>query len=267
MTTPSYCPPSYYRDHWVEIDEQRLASYQQLFQWHPAMEPLLVAADIGPGHTVVDYGCGPGGLALELARRVGPDGRIHGVDLNQKFVALAHENLAAAGFAARSTIHHTSDDQIPLGDNSADRLVCKNVLEYVSDYAAVIAEFHRVVKPGGICHLIDSDWGMLALEPLGQAKLGELLSAAQCAYRTPLIGRVLYSAMKEAGFSHIQVKILASADTRGRSLPILSNMVSYAKVGGMNAVRADALLNEIEASISERTFMMVLPQFLVTATK
>lgn len=262
MTTPSY-----YRDHWIDIDEQRLASYQQLFQWHPAMEPLLAAADIGPGHSVIDYGCGPGGLALEIARRVGADGHVHGADLNPQFVALARDNLAAAGFAARSTIHHISDDRIPLGNDSADRLVCKNVLEYVTDYAAVIAEFHRVVKPGGICHLVDSDWGMLALEPLGQAKLGELLSAAQCAYRTPLIGRLLYSAMKKAGFRQVEVKILASADTRGRSASILNNMVNYAKVGGMGAARAGALLSEIEASVADGTFMMVLPQFLVTATK
>lgn len=258
---------TYYRDHWVDIDAQRLASYQQLFQWHPAMEPLLAAADIHAGHTVVDYGCGPGGLTLELARRVGARGHVHGVDLNEAFVTLASANLATAGFANCSTIHHITDDNIPLGNASADRLVCKNVLEYVSDYAAVIAEFYRVVKPGGITHIIDSDWGMIAVEPLGQGKLSELLDAAGCAYHTPLIGRVLYSAMKKAGFRSVKVKIIASADTSGRILPVLNNMVSYARVGGMAPARADALLAEIHASVTDGTFMMVLPQFLVTATK
>ena len=48
-----------------------------------------------------------------------------------------------------------------------DRLICKNVMEYVPDIDATLAEFRRVVKPGGIAHIIDSDWGMLVVEPLG----------------------------------------------------------------------------------------------------
>ncbi|MBV1932816.1 MAG: methyltransferase domain-containing protein [Porticoccaceae bacterium] len=258
---------SYYRDHWLDIDEQRLAAYQQLFQWHPSMEPLLAAAEIGDGHSTVDYGCGPGGLTLELARRVGAKGHVHGVDLNETFVAQAREALDKAGYADSSTIHHIADDHVPLRDASADRLVCKNVLEYVSDYSAVMAEFYRVIKPGGIAQLIDSDWGMIAVEPLGQEKLQELLSFAQCAYNTPTIGRVLYSEMKQAGFSNVRVKIIASADTKGRLLPVLNNFIGYAKVGGMAADRADALLEEIKASINAGIFMMVLPQFIVTGIK
>lgn len=258
---------TYYRDHWLDIDEQRLGAYQQMFQWHPAMAPLLTAAQIDSGQIIVDYGCGPGGLALELARRAGSDGHVHGIELNAEFVRLAARNLAAAGFADTSTIHHITDDNIPLADNTADRLVCKNVLEYVTDYSALIGEFHRVVKPGGIAHIIDSDWGMLAVEPLGHAKLNELLDAAECAYRTPRIGRVLYSEMKKAGFRDVGVKIIASADTSGHTLPVLTNMVTYAKAGGMATQRADALLAEINAAVGNDTFMMVLPQFLITATK
>jgi ubiquinone/menaquinone biosynthesis C-methylase UbiE len=258
---------SYYRDHWLDIDEQRLVAYQKLFQWHPSMEPLLTAAEIGEGHTIVDYGCGPGGLAPELARRVGAKGHVHGVDLNETFVAQAREALDKAGFADNATIYHIADDHIPLEDASADRLVCKNVLEYVSDYSAVIAEFYRVIKPGGIAQLIDSDWGMIAVEPLGQEKLQELLSFAQCAYNTPNIGRVLYSEMKKTGFSDVRVKIMASADTKGRLLPVLNNFIGYAKVGGMQPDRADALLEEIKASVSAGTFLMVLPQFIVSAIK
>ena len=258
---------SYYRDHWVDIDEQRLVAYQQLFQWHPSMEPLLSAAEIAEGHTVIDYGCGPGGLALELARRVGKTGHVHGVDLNETFVAQAREALDEASFAGNSTIHHIADDHIPLGAASADRLVCKNVLEYVSDYAAVMAEFYRVTKPGGIAQLIDSDSTAFVLACPGRTQLQELLSFAQCAYNTPTIGRVLYSEMKQAGFNDVRVKIITSADTKGRLLPVLNNFIGYAKVGGMAPDRADALLEEIKASINAGTFMMVLPQFIVTAVK
>ena len=169
-----------------------------------------------PGQTVVDYGCGPGGLALELARRAGPTGHVHGVDLNAEFAGLARKALAEAGFGAASTVHHVMDDKIPLpGMRSVDRLVCKNVMEYVPDIDATLAEFRRVVKPGGIAHIIDSDWGMLVVEPLGHGKLGELFEAAKLAYHTPHAGRILYSGMKKAGFANVSVKILANRRHQG----------------------------------------------------
>ena len=256
---------TYYRDHWVEVEQDRIDAYQQMFQWRPEMDPLLAPASIREGHVVVDYGCGPGGLSLELARRVGDTGQVHGVDLNAEFIDLASKNLAAEGMGERSTFHHVMDDRIPLEDDSVDRLVCKNVLEYVPDVSATIAEFRRVVKPGGLVHILDSDWGMLVVEPLGPEKLSELFEAAKLAYRTPHIGRILYSEMKKAGYGDVDVKIMASADTKGRTMLVLNNMVNYAKVGGeIDPARADALLAEIKQSIADGTFLMILPQFIVT---
>lgn len=258
---------TYYRDHWVEVEPERLNAYTEMFKWRPEMEPLLAAADLKPGQTVVDYGCGPGGLALELARRAGPSGHVHGVDLNAEFAGLARKALAEAGFGAASTVHHVMDDKIPLPGGSVDRLICKNVMEYVPDIDATLAEFRRVVKPGGIAHIIDSDWGMLVVEPLGQAKLNELFEAAKLAYHTPHAGRILYSRMKKAGFPNVSVKILANPDTKGLMQLVLHNMANYARIGGrIDPRRADALLAEVKQSIAEGSYMMVLPQFLVTAT-
>lgn len=256
---------TYFRDHWVEVAPERLDAYQQLFTWRPEMEPLIARADITPGQVVVEYGCGPGGLALELARRAGPSGHVHGVDLNADFVRAARQALADAGFTASATVHHATDDQIPLADATADRLVCKNVMEYVPDVAATLSEFHRVLKPGGIAHIIDSDWGMLVVEPLGPEKLSELIGAAGLAFRTPHAGRVLYSSMRRAGFSDVSVMILAGVDTQGRMLPVLQNMASYAEAGGgLERERLNAIMAEIGQSIADGTFMMTLPQFLVT---
>ena len=67
-------PETYYRDHWAEIDDERLDTYESMFEWHPRMAPLLEGAALEPGLEVLDFGCGPGGLALELARRVGAQG-------------------------------------------------------------------------------------------------------------------------------------------------------------------------------------------------
>jgi ubiquinone/menaquinone biosynthesis C-methylase UbiE len=256
---------TFFRDHWVNIAPEGLDDYQQMFTWRPEMATLLAEADLEPGQIVVDYGCGPGGLALELARRAGPSGHVHCVDLNADFVRMARQALADAGFAAFTTVHHVTNDRIPLGDARADRLVCKNVMEYVPEVAATLAEFRRVVRPGGIVHIIDSDWGMLVVEPLGPTKLRELIDAASSAFRTPHIGRALYSEMKRAGFSDVSVAIRAGADTDGRMLPVLQHMANYAQVGGkLDQNRVGAILAEVRQSIADGTCLMALPQFIVS---
>src|SRR5262245_61025745 len=203
---------TYYRDHWVEIEPERLDAYEQMFEWRPQNAPLLEPAQLAPGQTVIDYGCGPGGLAVELARRVAPTGRVHGVDLNLAFLERARARAARDGVEKLIAFHRTDGEKLPLDSGFADRLVCKNVMEYVPDVAATLAEFHRVVRPGGLVHLIDSDWGLLAVEPLGAARMAELFAAAAPAYKTPLIGRKLYGAMRAAGLRDVKVKILATAD-------------------------------------------------------
>jgi ubiquinone/menaquinone biosynthesis C-methylase UbiE len=260
-------PETYYRDHWVEIDPERLAAYEQMFEWRPLMDPLLAPAAISAGQRVVDDGCGPGGLAVELARRVG-DGHVHAIDLNETFVERARERAAREDLAERITVHHVSNDRIPLADASVDRVISKNVLEYVADLSALLAEFHRVLRPGGMAHVIDSDWGLLALEPIGAERLSELFAAASVAYRTPLIGRKLYGVFREAGFADVRVQVLTPADTSGFLAPIVFNMAAYARASGrMEKFKIDRLLEDLERAIEEETYLLVLPQFLVTGTR
>jgi len=257
-------PESYYRDHWVEIEPERAEAYDALFEWRPAMAPLLEAAELATGQVVVDYGCGPGGLAVELARRVGDTGRIHGVDLNGELLRRAAQRAERDGVRGRIEWHHVSDDRIPLPDASTDRVVCKNVLEYVPDVAGVLAEFRRVLRPGGIAHVVDSDWGLFAVEPIGVERTAEIFEAARIAYHTPLIGRQLYGALKDAGFRDVQVRVLGMADTQGRLATALYNMASYAREAGLAASIVDRFETDLRRSIEEGTYLFVLPQFLVT---
>jgi ubiquinone/menaquinone biosynthesis C-methylase UbiE len=260
-------PETYYRDHWIEIEPERLEAYEHLFEWRPQLEPLLAPAELAPGQSVVDYGCGPGGLAVELARRVGDSGRVHGVDLNRELLERARRRAERDGVAARIELHHVVDDRIPLPSGSVDRVICKNVLEYVPDLEAALGEFRRVLRPGGLAHAIDSDWGLLALEPIGPERTAELFEAASVAYRTPLIGRKLYGAFRAAGFRDVRVQVTTPCDTLGLLSPILLNMAAYARASGrMPAARIDRFIEDVRGAIEHGTFLMVLPQFLVTAS-
>ena len=256
---------TYYRDHWLEIAPERLEAYEEMFRWRPQMEPLLEPAGLAPDQTLVDYGCGPGHLAVELARRVGPEGRVHAVDINETFLKRTERRAAEAGLGDRVEAHTAREDRVPLPDASVDRVICKNVLEYVDDPRATVADFRRVLRPGGLAHAIDSDWGMLVVEPLGPERIAELFAAARVAYRTPLIGRALLGVFRAADFEDVRVRVLAGVDTRGRTAPVIFNMASYARASGSLAgEKIDALLDDLRAAIAAGSYMMVLPQFLVT---
>jgi ubiquinone/menaquinone biosynthesis C-methylase UbiE len=256
---------TYYRDHWVTVEPERLAAYEEMFRWRPQLEPLLAPARVGPGLTVVDYGCGPGHLAVELARRVGPGGRVFALDLNAEFRRRTAERAAAEGVAERVTVLAVEDDALPLEPASVDRVVCKNVLEYVDDPAHTLAEFRRVLRPGALAHVIDSDWGLLAVEPLGAERGAELFAAARHAYKTPHIGRRLHGLFRGAGFRDVELQVLANADVKGHMAAVVLNMVQYARASGkLPAAHLDAIVAELRQAIDAGRYLLLLPQFLVS---
>jgi hypothetical protein len=66
----------FYKGHWIDIDQGRLDRYERMFQWNPASSALYEPADIRAGHTVADFGCGPGYTVIEIAKWVGPSGHV-----------------------------------------------------------------------------------------------------------------------------------------------------------------------------------------------
>ncbi len=106
----------FYKDHWMTIDEERLDRYQRMFAWNPASTVLYEAADIQPGHTVADFGCGPGLTAIEIANWVGPAGHVHALDINSTFVDLTRENARNAGVGDRITSHQSDGSKLPFPD-------------------------------------------------------------------------------------------------------------------------------------------------------
>ena len=255
---------TYYRDHWIEVEPERMERYEAMFEWRDGQSVLIAPADIDAGQTVADYGCGPGGLAVELARRVGDTGKVIGLDINPEFLTRTHARAERDGVGDRIETRLVEGNTLPLEDDSVDRVVCKNVLEYVPDPQATINEFRRIVRPGGIAHVSDSDWGAVVFEP-AREQFARIMSAAAVAFRTPLIGRSLYGMFRQAGFDVVQVQVLAAADISGGLQSVLRNMSGYALTSGkIDQAEADAFLAEVDSALENDTYFAVLPQFLVT---
>ncbi|MEM1383277.1 MAG: bifunctional 2-polyprenyl-6-hydroxyphenol methylase/3-demethylubiquinol 3-O-methyltransferase UbiG [Pseudomonadota bacterium] len=97
------------------------------------------------GRDVLDLGCGGGFMAEALASR---GARVTGVDPAAQAVAAAQAHAAEVGLDIR---YQTGmGEALPLSDQSMDAVVCVDVLEHVADLSKVLAEVHRVLRPGGL---------------------------------------------------------------------------------------------------------------------
>lgn len=254
-------------DHWVEIDSERMERYETMYRWGGSSEMFYAPARIGDGQVVADFGCGPGHTAVEFARRAGPSGHVHALDINAEFIARTQTNAEAAGFADRITTHLMRDGQIPLPDETLERITARNTIVYIGDPVAAFAEFRRVLKPGGLARAIESDRPLVIVEPGPTEEWAAVIQAAMWAWRTPQIGRQLYGIARQAGFEQVTVQVLTKPDTDGRLLGMIQTLTGYArKSGALDSERLDAVMETVERAIAEGTYLTVSPQFVVTAS-
>jgi arsenite methyltransferase len=105
-------------------------------------------AQLNPGETVLDLGCGGGIDVLLSARRVGPTGKAYGLDMTDEMLALANENKRRAGVENVAFLKGEIE-RIPLPDNSVDVIISNCVINLSADKDKVLREAFRVLKPGG----------------------------------------------------------------------------------------------------------------------
>ncbi len=108
----------------------------------------LAVADLRPGERVLDLGSGGGIDVLLSARRVGPTGFAHGVDMTDEMLDLARANAERAG-AANVAFHRGTIEDLPLPDGSVDVVISNCVVNLSPDKPRVLAEAFRVLAPGG----------------------------------------------------------------------------------------------------------------------
>jgi arsenite methyltransferase len=104
--------------------------------------------ELTEGQTVLDLGSGGGIDVLLSARRVGPTGKVYGLDMTDEMLALARDNQRKAG-ATNVEFLKGEIEHIPLPDSSVDVIISNCVINLSADKARVLREAFRVLKPGG----------------------------------------------------------------------------------------------------------------------
>lgn len=147
----------------------------------PEYEAVLRSSGIKRGWRVLDAGCGSGSFLPAIAELVGRSGAIIALDLDPENVAVTSHRVAEEWrLACPVEVLRGSVLEVPLPDDHVDAVWCANVQEYLpdDDLLAMLREFRRIVRPGGLVIIKDADLAHFVLRPADEAFLWHHFEAA-----------------------------------------------------------------------------------------
>jgi len=160
--------------------------------------PAALAAQ-KKGETVLDLGSGAGIDCFLAARKVGPSGKVIGVDMTPEMLDKARENARKNGYK-NVEFRLGEIENLPVADNSVDVIISNCVINLSTDKPRVFREAFRVLRPGG--RLMVSD---LALRKALPPAIRESVEAYVACIAGALIKNDYLKAIREAGFKGVEV--------------------------------------------------------------
>lgn len=163
--------------------------------------PFLTA-----NHTVLDLGCGPGTMSVDIARLVEP-GNVTGIDFNESQVAQARKYAGDAG-VSNLDFQIGSCYELPFAHQSFDRIFCHALMEHLADPLGALREAFRVLKPDGLIGLCSPDVDGWLLSPPSselESAVRAYADLQQANGGNLRIGKNLGGLLQSAGFTAIRL--------------------------------------------------------------
>lgn len=168
-------------------------------------DPVTIAA-LQPGETVLDLGSGGGIDCFLAAQRVGPGGRVIGVDMTEDMIALANANKAKMG-VENVEFRLGQIEMLPVEDESVDVILSNCVINLSPEKDAVFGEAFRVLKPGGRISVSD----IVTEGEFSPSMQADMQRWAACVVGAVELDEYL-ALLEAAGFVGIEVSAKTSAD-------------------------------------------------------
>jgi ubiquinone/menaquinone biosynthesis C-methylase UbiE len=255
-------------DIWRDADAAKEFLDHAAAELATAKQQLDAMLRVRPGSHVLDVGCGTGNDVRALAARVGPAGRVVGLDSSEQLIARG-EPGGPDSAPVEFVLGEAGD--LPFDDGTFDVARSERVVQHVPDPAAAVAEMLRVVKPGGQVLVTDPDHGMWAPDLDDRELTRRIMTWWGDHVPNPWVARRLRDLFVRAGARDVTVTLqpvvltsLAAAD----ALTLIGKAAEAAEAQGVvPAGQARAWGEEILRRDREGRFLMFGTFVVVTGTK
>lgn len=176
-------------------------------QWRTAENSAgFLLGYLAPGQDLLDVGCGPGTITMDLAQRLAP-GRVVGIDISPDVIATARQNQESNG-ATNVVFDVGSVYELNFADSSFDVVYAHQVLQHLHNPVAALDEMRRVLRVGGLLAVRDSDYGAFTWAP-ADPRLDRWMQIYQQLTKkngaNANAGRLLPTWIRQAGFDSMDV--------------------------------------------------------------
>ena len=182
----------------------------------PTSLDLLQRAGLKPGMNVLEIGCGGGDLAFDIARIIGPSGRVLGTDIDQTKLDLAAREATEQGLANVTFLFADITQSVPASD--FDLIHARFVLTHLTNPAQVLAHIGTVLRPGGTIVLEDIDFRGYFCYPDCAAIWRYVQLYTDTTKRKGVdanIGPRLPSLLSDAGFANARMNVVQPSGLEG----------------------------------------------------
>jgi ubiquinone/menaquinone biosynthesis C-methylase UbiE len=260
--------------HARDVNEyQRLRD--QALMWQRATQEVLDRVGLKPGMSCLDVGAGPGAVMRLMADRVGPQGRVTGLEIDGQLAAQALAELRAQGGAQFNLIEADvlALDTVP--GAPFDLTFCRLFLMHMQDPVAALEKMSSWTKPGGVLVAQEFDFGAIAVEPLcpAMAEFNRLFEGVFRGHgRNLRAGRHLPAQFEAAGLgvpdgTLAEVKYLPLKDMAAMLIGVYQGLFASAvELGIADPVRAEQFKADMADAGADGRYYCLTP-ILIAAWK
>jgi SAM-dependent methyltransferase len=224
-----------------------------------------------PGELGLDVGCGPGLLACELAREMGPAGRVVGVDASPHMIEAARARAARERLTERLAFAVGDATRLAGPGAAFDFVVAVQVYLYVEEVERALAEAARVLKPGGRCVIVDTDWDSCVWLTGDRERHRRVMEARTRHFANPHLPPRLPGLIRAAGLELARVSVIPLLNLRydlgSFSVGIIGATKNLAVRHGLPRADADAWEEDLRGRTEDGQYFFSLNRFLFVATK
>ncbi len=248
--------------------EEYLRLRNQAAMWQGATEAFLDKIGLRPGMSCLDVGAGPGSVMRLMADRVGPGGKVTGLEIDGKLGAQALAALKMEGGADFRIVEANMTEADAVEGAPFDLTYCRLFLMHMQDPVAALEKMLAWTKPGGVVAAQEFDFGAIAIEPLCQA-MGEFNRLFEGVFRghgrNLRAGRQLPAQFEAAGIGTpdgtlAEVKYIPLSDMAAMLIGVYQGLfASAADLGIADHARAEAFRQDMAEAAADGRYYCLTP--------